>query len=356
MTKYEAAELSETAAAARTPMYHEGSIFVDVSFSTDAEAVATWREETGLDRLWPYVDDVETWLRGEQLYNIFRPQPYRQPYIYVYAPVSKLGALSQQEGVTLVEALQDRDGSFAASQSARGASGASGTEATTTPWYPTWLEEDPYPKLKGRLQELVYRYEQGELTAAEVASEFEVRQGSSVHVDVELSPDPANTDALAAWLKSKGGSSLLITKSEVYPNGISGFVPVSLMAALSQQPGVSRIITPSRSGGGSKRGPSLTPTPQGAEQSNAPPTPTPVLSQGVAAHGATAWNPQQIYCITLRISPWLWFRAELESLPASPPEDALSNVPPSSMRKYPPPFLVVNFHSFMASRRALCAV
>ena len=105
VAKYEAGELSETAAAARAPIYHEGSIFVDIRFSTDAAAVARWREETGLTHIWPYVDDTEGWLGENQSEAVYRPDPYQKPFIYAYVPVSKLGALSQREGVTLVEAL-----------------------------------------------------------------------------------------------------------------------------------------------------------------------------------------------------------------------------------------------------------
>ena len=84
----------------------------------------------------------------------------------------------------------------------------------------------------------------------------------------------------------------------MYPNIISGLVPVSLLATLSQQPGVYRIkiagvpgnrLAP---GGFGPINPDPQSAPQGAPQSNPPPTPTPtpVTSQGVAAHGATAWD------------------------------------------------------------------
>ena len=131
---------------------------------------------------------------------------------------------------------------FAASQGAGGASGGSAPGSTAEPKLPLWLKDYPYPKLKGDLQELVYRYEQGELTATEVASSFEYHhQGSSIHVQVELAPDPANTDVVVAWLKSSGVSPLHTGKHEAYPNIISGLVPVPLLATLSQQPGVYRI-------------------------------------------------------------------------------------------------------------------
>ena len=266
VTKYEAEELSETEAAAKAPVYHGSSVLVEVDLPTNIDVVYTWMGNQGISAR-------------------YKDPEHIPPHMYAYVPVSLLGALSQREGVTLVQPIQDRDGFFAASQGAGGASGESAPDSTSEPKLPFWLKGYPYPKLMGRLEELVYRYEQGELTAEEVASEFKVREGSSVHVDIQLPPDPVNTDVVAAWLKSKGVSFLLISKSEEYPNIISGFVPVSLMAELSQHPGVWRVKTPRGPGGGSKGGLSRTRTSQGSEQSGAPPTTTPREQ-----HEADHWN------------------------------------------------------------------
>ena len=256
VTKYEAEELSETEAAAKAPVYHGSSVLVEVDLPTNIDVVYTWMGNQGISAR-------------------YKDPEHIPPHMYAYVPVSLLGTLSQREGVTLVQPVQDRDGFFAASQGSRGASGAGAPGSTSEPKLPLWLKGYPYPNLIGNLEELVYRYEQGELTAEEVASEFKVREGSSVHVDIQLPPDPANTDVVAAWLKSKGVSSLLVSKSEEYPNIISGFVPVSLMAELSQHPGIWRVKTPRGPGGGSKGGRSRTRTSQRSEQSGAPPTTTP---------------------------------------------------------------------------------
>ncbi len=269
VTKYEAEELSETEAAAKAPVYHGSSVLVEVDLPTNIDVVYTWMGSQGISAR-------------------YKDPEHIPPHMYAYVPVSLLGTLSQREGVTLVQPVQDRDGFFAASQGARGARGANGESApgsTSEPKLPFWLKGYPYPKLIGGLEELVYRYEQGELTAEEVASEFKVREGSSVHVDIQLPPDPANIDVVAAWLKSKGVSSLLVSKSEEYPNIISGFVPVSLMAELSQHPGIWRVKTPRGPGGGSKGGRSRTRTSQRSEQSGAPPTTTPREQ-----HEADHWN------------------------------------------------------------------
>ena len=266
VTKYEAGDLSEIAAAARAPVYDGSSVLVEVDLSTNIDAVYTWM---GSQDISPRYKDAE----------------YVPPHIYAYVPVSLLGALSQRDGVALVQPVQDMYGAFAASQGAGGASGASAPDSTSEPKLPLWLKDYPYPKLKGKLAELVYRYEQGELTAEQVVSEFgDKGKGSSIRVQIELPPDPANTDAVANWLKSKGLSSLRVRKHESYPNIISGFVPVSLMAELSQHSGIWRVRTPGRPGGGSPRAP----TSQGAEQSSAPTTTTTPREQHEADHWNTA--------------------------------------------------------------------
>ncbi len=267
VTKYEAEELSETEAAAKAPVYHGSSVLVEVDLPTNIDVVYTWMGSQGISAR-------------------YKDPEHIPPHMYAYVPVSLLGALSQREGVTLVQPVQDRDGFFAASQGARGARGAGAPGSTAEPKLPLWLKGYPYPNLISRLEELVYRYEQGELTAEEVASEFgDQGKGSSVHVQIMLSPDPANTDAVVAWLKSKGLSPLHITKSEEYPNFISGFVPVSLLAELSQHTGVWRVEVPGGPGGGSKGTRPRTRTSRGAEQSSAPTTNTPQEK-----HEADHWN------------------------------------------------------------------
>ena len=269
VTKYEAGELSEITAAARAPVYDGSSVLVEVDLSTNIDAVYTWM---GSQDISPRYKDAE----------------YVPPHIYAYVPVSLLGALSQRDGVALVQPVQDMYGAFAASQGAGGASGGSTPGSTAEPKLPLWLKDYPYPKLKGKLAELVYRYEQGELTAEQVVSEFgDKGKGSSIRVQIELPPDPANTDAVANWLKSKGLSSLRVRKHESYPNIISGFVPVSLMAELSQHSGIWRVRTPGRPGGGSKGGSPRAPTSQSTEQSSAPPTPSP-REQHEADHWSSA--------------------------------------------------------------------
>ena len=295
VTKYEAEELSEVAAAARAPMYHEGSIFVHITFSTDADAVAVWREETGLENLWPYVDDTERWLAGEYIYDIYRPHPQKEPFIYAYVPVSKLGILSQREGIILVQPLEDRDQSFADSQ---GASGASGASADAGPHHALWLKDDeaPYAVLSSILAGLLHRYDRGELTAEQVVAQYGHGKRDTLYLSMELTSDPANTEAIAAWLRSKGVTPIDVATSEEFDNSITAYVPVSLLAELVQQTGIRDIPYPSPPQVDVPVLPTLTPTPSPGSGSYSPTSPEPNLnpnltvSQGVAAHGATAWH------------------------------------------------------------------
>ncbi len=302
VAKYEAGALSETAAAVRAPVYHENRVFVDIRFSTDAEAVARWREETGLTHIWPYVDETEGWLAENQSGALVRPVPFKKPFIYAYVPISKLGPLSQREGVTSVAALQDQDGSFAESQGPGGASGGASTDSgdeTSHPFHPEWMYPlDPYAQIGGKLGELAYRYDQGELTAEQVVAEF--GRGSGTSVDINMEVNAANANAIAAWLRSNGGNIRKVIDMGPVLTGIIGDVPVSKLSNLIQQPGVISLwddIAP--------RPAVRTPVPSShltpGHRSNAQetrdetlplPTPTPGIytSEGVAAHGVTPWK------------------------------------------------------------------
>ena len=291
VTKYEAEELSEVAAAARAPMYHEDSIFVHITFSTDADDVTVWREKTGLDHLWPYVNDTERWLAGEHIYDIYRPHPQKEPFIYAYVPVSKLGTLSQRDGIILIQPLEDRDQSFADSQ---GASGASGASADAGPHHPLWLKDDeaPYAVLSSILAGLLHRYDRGELTAEQVVAEYGHGKGDSVRISMELTRDPANTEAVAAWLRTKGVTPSDVATSEEFDNSITAYVPVSLLAELVKQTGIRDIPYPTPLQIDVPPPPlsPITPDPQSYSPTSPEPGPDLVVSQGVAAHGANAWH------------------------------------------------------------------
>ena len=284
MARFEAEELSESEAAAQAHTYHGSSVLATVDFSANINAVDAWMEGRDISSRHPNATHIP-------------------PNIDAFVKVSLLGALSQQEGIIQVKesvppwADSPSGQDPAGGSGARGASGGTGAEGpsgdATGPRLPLWLKGHPYHNLGSPLDYLVDLYERGELTEAEAAAQTEDYQGSAVGVIVELISDPANTDAVAAWLTSRGVS-VENTLKDDDSHAIGAYVPVSVLGALSRQPGVVRITPltgpnlPSEKDSGSR------PAPQSDVQAQASmPTPTPlptVVSQGVAAHRAPVWR------------------------------------------------------------------
>ena len=286
VARFEAEGLSESEAAAQAHTYHGSSVLITVDLSAN-------------------IDAVDAWMAGRDVSSRHTNATHIPPNIHAFVKVSLLGALSQQEGIIQVKETvppwadlpsgQDPGGG----SGARGASGGTGAEGpsgdATGPRLPLWLKGHPYHNLKGELDYLVDSYERGELTEAEAAAQTEDNQGSAVSVIVELINDPANTDAVIAWLKSKGVSAEYVAKHEApHPHYVGAYVPVSMMGALSRQPGVIRITPPRPPNLPSEKDSGSRPAPQSDVQAQASmPTPTPLptaVSQGVAAHRAPAWR------------------------------------------------------------------
>ena len=286
VARFEAEGLSESEAAAQAHTYHGSSVLITVDLSAN-------------------IDAVDAWMAGRDVSSRHTNATHIPPNIHAFVKVSLLGALSQQEGIIQVKETvppwadlpsgQDPGGA----SGARGASGGTGAEGPSGdaagPRLPLWLKGHPYHNLKGELDYLVDSYERGELTEAEAAAQTEDNQGSAVSVIVELINDPANTDAVIAWLKSKGVSAEYVAKHEApHPHYVGAYVPVSMMGALSRQPGVIRITPPRRPNLPSEKDSGSRPAPQSDVQAQASmPTPTPlptVVSQGVAAHRAPVWR------------------------------------------------------------------
>ena len=277
---YDVGELTEEEIAAKAPMYHGPQVFVDIDIFNDSKG------EVGASLL---RGAVNKWLENEGAFPKHQGSAYRPPYIYAWVKVSDIGALSAQPGVTSVTELQDRDGSFATMVA----------EDNSVLYLPIWVKDDPYERLEYDLAELLYRYKNGELTAEEVAKEYQGHTDGTVLLEIELMSDPDNTNAIALWLKEEGVVPRSVNTSEDRVNSISADVPVELLETLAGQPGLFTVhsgygVVPevddvrSRGSGGPLRshyaatnGAAPTPTP----------TPTPVISQGVAVHGADAWQP-----------------------------------------------------------------
>ena len=205
MQQFEDGELSETQAAAQAPDHFDSNVMVTVDLSANLEAIAAWLDSQELDYPPRLADPNATPL-----------------HINAWVPVSLLGALSQQDGVIIVSSTYKypfhegdpyKDG-----------------RSPIPPPKPT----PKYPAIDGYLQQDVAKFEEGQRAGGQAGDDVE---DSIVAVRVELMP--ANTEAVAAWLRSNGVSP--------YAGGslIEADVPLSLLAALSQQDGVYRI-TPIR--------------------------------------------------------------------------------------------------------------
>ena len=278
----EAGELTEEQIAAKAPMYHGPQVFVDIDIVND---LAEHKDLLGasVNR-----SIVSKWLENEGALPKSVGPEYRPPYIYAWVKVSDLGALSQQPAVISVTELHDLDGSFAKMVA----------DGNVVLYLPIWVKNDPYERLDYDLAELLYSYKMGEITAQQLAKEYQGHTDGKVLLEIELMSDPVNTAAIVQWLKDEAVTIRAVSKTEQYINIINARVPVELLEMLAAQPGLYGI----RSGYGippdtndvlprNQNGPPESAHSARNSSSTPVPTPTPVISQGVAAHGADHWQP-----------------------------------------------------------------
>ena len=90
-----------------------------------------------------------------------------------------------------------------------------------------------YPNLGSRLDELVVSVESGETTAEQAASSAALHSGASIAVTIYLSN---GVDGVVAYLEENGGD-----PRNVGEDYIEVYVPVKLLGAASEQPGVIRV-------------------------------------------------------------------------------------------------------------------
>ena len=136
-------------------------------------------------------------------------------------------------------------------------------DGTQNPPTPTEKAEQNYPNLPNlgsHLSQLVAKVEEGEFSAEEAAADSPIRAGGSLVVTIYLS---GNVDGVVSFLEDNGGS-----PRNVGEDYIEASVPVLLLGPVSEQPGVVRVreIIPFEPAYGD------------------------VTSQGVEAHGSSAWN------------------------------------------------------------------
>ena len=117
-----------------------------------------------------------------------------------------------------------------------------------------------YPNLGSHLDELVATVEEGQSTSEDAAGDTPVHSGESVAVTIYLS---GNVDGVVTFLEENGGD-----PRNVGEDYIEAYVPVTLLAQVSERSGVIRV------------------------REIVPPEPDfgPITGQGVGAHLATAWH------------------------------------------------------------------
>ena len=117
-----------------------------------------------------------------------------------------------------------------------------------------------YPNLGSHLSGLAEAYEEGSASQRESAGKAAMSQGGSVAVTIYLISNVAD---VVQFLQDNGGD-----PRNVGEDYIEAYVPVSLLGAVSEQPGVIRV------------------------REIVPPQPEygPITSQGVQAHGSQPWN------------------------------------------------------------------
>ena len=267
---YDANELTEEQIAAKAPMYHGPQVFVDIDIVND---LAEHKDLLGasVNR-----SIVSKWLENEGASPKSVGPEYRPPYIYAWVKVSDLGALSQQPAVTSVTELHDLDGSFAKMVA----------DGNAVLYLPIWVKNDPYERLDYDLAELLYRYKMGEITAQQLAKEYQGHTDGKVLLEIELMSDPVNTAVIVQWLKDEDVTIRAVSKTEQYVNIINARVPVELLEMLAAQPGLYGI----RSGYGippdtndvlprNQNGPPESAHSARNSLSTPVPTPTPVIKQ-----------------------------------------------------------------------------
>ena len=119
-----------------------------------------------------------------------------------------------------------------------------------------------HPKAGSALNALIAKVEAGEISAEEAAKEAPIHRGDSVGVAIHLS---GNVDGLVRFLEANGAANI-----SAFEDYIEAYVPVLILAATSEQPGVIRLRP-------------IQPPEENQSGSGIP-------GNGPAVHNSTAWN------------------------------------------------------------------
>ena len=296
---YEGGSKSESEAAADAPLNHITKVLVQVDLTSN-------------------VDAVDTWMDKRDVSPRFVNREYNPPYIYAYAPVSRLGELSQQSGVSIVRTMRQPFGDDVIApwpgetdEQARTRL-RSEPDPNSSPVLPFWLKgyEAPgtYYNARGLVRDFWFMHQRGELTAEFMESSGYFEDGKlSLYGRIE--DDSQLIDSLITWLNDNS----IVTNEDGTPatrgdftdsshqNSMKfgAYVPPSLIGPLSERPGILRLEPlgmdyqygdeESQFDGLPQRDSGKTDTSSVLRESLAAGLGT-VVSEGVEKHGADEWQ------------------------------------------------------------------
>ena len=194
--KYESGELSEEEAAALAPDYEGRRVLVQVEAPADS------------------VDTLDAWMGEKGINPRYTDPDYAWPLVYAYPRVSVLGALSEQDGVTLVKALKSRNPSAVLHYPKPPLPVARTADGTPLPELPGWLKGYPHPRTYheydgGALSILMDHYDDGKVTDENI-DQLNRIVGCGVDVDGRVSlslrvqNNPTALETVRTWLAERG--------------------------------------------------------------------------------------------------------------------------------------------------------
>ena len=192
--QWEDGTLSERAAAASAPSYHQRTVLVSITVE--------WPEAPFMGSLPDTMSILDSWMKVNGVEVSHADPVNRQPLLFAYVPVSKLGPLSQQEKVTAVNSQVPWMENPSEERATRG-------EDMSTPVFPGWLKGYPqdgkYELLDSTLNLLMEAYHENggsltdEIREKKIYSCF-IWEGDLLDVELYVFNEPGALDSLWAYL------------------------------------------------------------------------------------------------------------------------------------------------------------
>ena len=234
---YEDGSKSESEAAAEAPIHHIASASVLVQVELTAN-----------------IDAVDAWMGKREIEPRYADANFLPPHIYAYSPVSRLGELSQQEGVDVVKATESPlPGASGSVKMPKYNYGRDGTitkaeePPDAPPELPVWLKgyvaPGYYAHTSPIIQEFIFRHQQDSLTDEFLASRdaVHVMEGNLVEVFMKVANPAQQVDDVISWLNGQG---VTVANNVIHGDASSEYqefwvaVPIPLLAPLAERPGV----------------------------------------------------------------------------------------------------------------------